>query len=144
MQLKKLIKLKYKSLALKKRYSNNKWIMRTLLIKNHLMPLHQSTNLLRVTMDKIRAVEAIKNMPTSQTMIQIMMFLDKAKLWGSLRAKRIVITIISYSRITNRSFLFLKSHKMLLKVVERRHLLIEIKSSCNFRIRIEVSFLNKK
>ena len=54
--------------------------MRTLLIKNHLMPLHQSTSLLRVTMDKIRAVEAIKNMPTSQTMIQIMMFLDKAKL----------------------------------------------------------------
>ena len=144
MQLKKLIKLKYKSQALKNRYSNNKWIMRTLLIKNHLMPLHQSTSLLRVTMDKIRAVEAIKNMPTSQTMIQIMMFLDKAKLWGSLRAKRIVITIISYSRIINRSFLFLKSHKMLLKAVERRHLLIEIKSSCNFRIRIEVSFLNKK
>lgn len=144
MQLKKLIKLKYKSLVLKNRYTNNKWIMRTLLTKNHLMPLHQSTNLLRVTMDKIRAVEAIKNMPTSQTMIQIMMFLDKAKLWGSLRAKRIVITIISYSRIINRSFLFLKSHKMLLKAVERRHLLIEIKSSCNFRIRIEVSFLNKK
>jgi hypothetical protein len=118
--------------------------MRTLLTKNHLMPLHQSTSLLRVTMDKIRAVAAIKNMPTSQTMIQIMMLLDKAKLLGSLRAKRIVITIISYSRITNRSFLFLKSHKMLLKAVERRHLLIEIKSSCNFRIRIEVSFLNKK
>ena len=144
MQLKKLIKFKYKSLILKNRYSNNKWIMRTLLTKNHLMPLHQSTSLLRVTMDKIRAVAAIKNMPTSQTMIQIMMLLDKAKLWGSLRAKRIVITIISYSRIINRSFLFLKSHKMLLKAVERRHLLIEIKSNCNFRIRIEASFLNKK
>lgn len=63
----------------------------------------QSTSLLRVFIGKIKEAAATTKMPTNQIMDPLMMFLDKAKLLGNLIPKRIVITIISCSRIINRS-----------------------------------------